>query len=290
MKQRQAIIEKLEATINLKNLCRVYEELSVLEMQKIKDSVIASRDFYSALSEVYVRVKQSYQNHFVDLLKKKGVKNPKKMLIFGKNEKSVSVLITANSRLYGRILQQTCELFLESARKEKCDLVVIGELGKELLKNFDAKLQFQYFFVPDYHLETQNLQELLNYLVQYKKINIFYGFYQTLFNQSPVVSNITGDAPLLSPLAKKEQSKYIFEPDLKNIMMFFEKHILSSLFLQTVFDSYLSRLASRITSMEESIDRIINEENILKTQKRRFIAYDENKKQMERLAGMSLWV
>jgi F0F1-type ATP synthase gamma subunit len=281
LKQKQIITENIAVTADIKNLCHVYEEISVLKMQDIKEKIITARNFFDELSVVYQKVKDSYH------------KNPEKMQIFEKNKKKVSVLISANSRLFGRILRETCELFVLSAKDKNCDLVIIGELGAELIKNYNPEIRFTYFFVPDASLENFDFTPLLEQLIKYKEINVFYGFYQTLFTQKPISSNITGDATLLKPKtaisSTEEKPKFLFEPNLKKILMFFEKNIISSLFLQTVYDSYLSRLASRVSSMEESIDKIIQKENLLAIQKKRLLGYTENKKQMERLAGMSLW-
>jgi F0F1-type ATP synthase gamma subunit len=293
LKQKQKLIEQIEITANFKDLCHVYEELSVIKMQEIREKILNAREYFDELSHVYYRVKMSYREKFSNLLKKRGKKNAEDSLLFNKNQKQVSVLISANSKLFGRILRETCELFVASAHQKNCDLVIIGELGAELITSYNPEIKFKYFFVPDTHLEDFNFNEILDYLLNYEKINVFHGYYQTLFNQSPVASNITGDSfllkepPIVDPA--KPKPRFLFEPALETIMMFFEKNIVSSLFLQTIYDSYLSRLASRVSSMEEAIDKIMIEENSLAIQKRKLISTDENKKQMERIAGMSLW-
>ena len=113
-----------------------------------------------------------------------------------------------------------------------------------------------------------------------------------MMNQSSQFTSITGDMPSNRADAANRPAgtvMYLFEPDLEKIVAFFETQIFSNLFKQTVHESHLARLASRITAMEQALERIENQEKILYSNKRKTIRLTENKVQLERVAGIGLW-
>ena len=77
MAQRKKVLEDLEALNSLKNLAESYEEVAVVRMQKIKDSVLKTRDFLAELSDVFVDLKASYEREIKELIsrQKKGDKS-----------------------------------------------------------------------------------------------------------------------------------------------------------------------------------------------------------------------
>ena len=54
MAQRKVLLEELEALNSLKDLAESYEEIAAIRMQKIKDSVLRTRNFLTDLSGVFV--------------------------------------------------------------------------------------------------------------------------------------------------------------------------------------------------------------------------------------------
>lgn len=71
MLQRKIILEELQALNSIKELVESYEEIAVVRMQRIKDSVIKTRDFLSDLSDIFVDLKSSYLREIKDLLSKR---------------------------------------------------------------------------------------------------------------------------------------------------------------------------------------------------------------------------
>lgn len=63
----------------------------------------------------------------------------------------------------------------------------------------------------------------------------------------------------------------------------------ASILKQVVDESELSRLASRIKSMEDSLGSIEKQENILKKKYLRTLRLAENNKQIQRISGVMLW-
>jgi len=57
MAQKKLIEEDLQALNTVKDLAESYEEIAVIRMQKIKDSVLKARNFLAEISDIFVDLK-----------------------------------------------------------------------------------------------------------------------------------------------------------------------------------------------------------------------------------------
>jgi len=91
MADRKIITEELESLNTLKEMAESYEEIAATQMQKIKDSVLKTRDYLTGISDVFVDLKASYQREVKDLLARR--KNGGKSLptLLQKNPKLLMV-------------------------------------------------------------------------------------------------------------------------------------------------------------------------------------------------------
>src|SRR3989339_1973901 len=156
MIQGKVILEELQALNSLKELAQSYEEIAVVRMQKIKDSVIHTRDFLSDLSDVFVDLKASYLREFKDLLSRRKVGNQTLLPSLQKTGKTLLVYLSSNGKLYGSVTQKTYRLFIDDIRRNKLgesDLLIIGRAGKEMFENAQTGKQFEYFEMPDTNVE-----------------------------------------------------------------------------------------------------------------------------------------
>ncbi len=269
---------------DIRNLCVSYEQISVMRMRRIKDAVLYTRNFYSQLAQVYVQVKKTYTNQVMTLVKKNKVKDPKKMLLLGKSDKSVSVLITANNKLYGDIIDRLYQSFKETVEKKDNDLVIVGSLGKELYEASGLNRPYKYFeIVREDNLTLTDLKPIVQHIAHYSRIDVYFGRYETFFNQIPLTENISGDVRVGEDDEILKKNFYYFEPDLEKILLFFETQIFANLFKQAAYESQLARFASRVQAMEEALGTIAKEEKELFNQMRKTNFLIEEKKQRERV-------
>ena len=129
MAQKKLIEEDLQALNTVKDLAESYEEIAVIRMQKIKDSVLKARNFLAEISDIFVDLKSSYEREVKDLLAR--MKKGEKTLLttLQKNGKTLLVYLSSNGRLYGSVTQKTYHLFVQDLEKPEftnCDIVVIG--------------------------------------------------------------------------------------------------------------------------------------------------------------------
>ena len=294
MPQKKIISENLEALNSLKDLAESYEEIAVIRMQKIKDSVLKTRDFLAELSDVFVDLKSSYDREVKDLLVKRKEGGKDVFPLLQKNGKTLMVYLSSNGRLYGAVTQKTYKLFLQDLKKPEgaaSDILVIGSAGKEMFENSSASRPFSYFEIPDIGVELDHIKQLMQKFLQYEKVHVYYGKFDNVVNQNPIGTSITGENIFESEVIQtvKREDKFIFEPILEKIFYFFETQIIANLFSQTLLENQLARHASRVTAMEEALVHI-DEESKKLIQARNLIKHQQqNIKQLETISGLLLW-
>jgi ATP synthase F1 gamma subunit len=294
MAQKNVIVEELAALNSIKDLAESYEEIAVTKMQKIKDSVLKTRDFLTGLSDVFVDLKASYQEEVRELMekRKKGDKTVSPLL--QKNGKTLLVYLASNGRLYGSVTQKTFRLFIQDLRKpglENADIVIIGRAGKEMYEGANIEKTFEYLDIPDTSVGLEHIKQTMEKFLQYEKVQVYYGKFDNVVNQEPIATSISGEdifeAETPSPLQRED--KFIFEPILEKIFHYFETEIMANLFSQTLLENQLARHASRVNAMEEALIHIEEEAKKLNRIRTRLKHLTQNKKQLETISGLVLW-
>lgn len=294
MPQRKIISENLEALNSLKNLAESYEEIAVVRMQKIKDSVLKTRDFLTDLSDVFVDLKSSYDREVAELLKRRKQGDKSILPLLQKNGKTLLVYLSSNGRLYGSVTQKTYKLFISELKKTdeaKTDIIVIGTAGKEMYENSGVARPFSYFDIPDIGVEMDHIKQLMKKFLQYDQVHVFYGKFDNVVNQTPIGTSISGEnifeSEVVEPVSRDD--RFIFEPILEKIFYFFETQIIANLFSQTLLENQLARHASRVNAMEEALIHIDEESKKLNQAKNLLKHQLQNKKQLETISGIVLW-
>lgn len=293
MQSKQTVQNEFAIIGTLKTLAQAYEQISVMRIQRVRGSVLTTRDFLTGLADIYKDVKRSYKDEVERLTNHH--KNAKIMMSgLTKNGKTVSVLLSSNNKLYGDIVSRVFNLFAQDiGRDPNADIVVIGKVGKSMMDTRLPGIAYTYFDLPDQNASLTDLSPIFKFVVSYEKILVYYGRFLNIVSQEPAVSEISGEESLIDqPLEKEEKADrtpFFFEPNLQRILGFFEDQVFASILKQVVDESELSRLASRIKSMEDSLISIEKQEKILEKKYLRSMRISENNKQMQRLSGMVMW-
>lgn len=294
MTTKREILSEIEYLQTLKTMVETYQEVAAVRMQKLRSSVLATRSFLYDINAIFQQVKLSYKKEMEILMKEKHIKDYKKISFLAKNGKTVFVVFSSNTGLYGDIVRRTFNLFAESFKKEKgdagktkFDVTIVGRTGNFLFQEQFPNTPFTYFDLSDTDVARESLQKLIEHIISYEKVLAFCGQYQSIISQLPTAISISGDR--LPWEGEMVEIKYFFEPSLEKIMEFFEKEIFASIFEQALYEGSLAKFASRMVSLDSVAD---NTKNKLK----QMIALEErirhqimNKKQNEMFASRGLW-
>ena len=284
-KELEIEIENLEG---LSSMVQAFEEIAASRIMHSRQSVLVNRNFMAEIEEMFEEVIFAYKKNSESLIQFGKTKNVKDLTFLNKNGKTLYMLISANTGLYGNIVKRTFDLFVQNSKSETSDRLIIGKLGLLMWQQTKNKDKFYYFDFPDQTINEKNLKEILNFIIQYKKIIIFYGKFQNLVTQDATYSDITGNA-YTDQEGKNSNINYVFEPSLERILEFFEKQIFASLFEQTVRESQLAKIASRLTTLDSASQNISKQLNSVSYEKNRTTHRQQNKKQLETFNSRSLW-
>jgi len=148
---------------------------------------------------------------------------------------------------------------------------------------------YNYYDLEDDRVEVEDLVLVMRYLLQYQKIVVFYGQFKSLVNQVPTATAVSGDE--LYELKPEEQKKhqYLFEPKIGEVLEFFEGQMLTTMFEQTVHESQLAKFASRLMALDTAVENIDRKVTQLNQAGVRLKHRQDSRKQLNRIAGISLW-
>ncbi|MDP3941439.1 MAG: FoF1 ATP synthase subunit gamma [bacterium] len=291
MINNQELLEELTRLTNLKILIETYEEIAANRMRKNRSVVLASRLFNEGLGTMYQRIKSSYKSQILTIMQRKRIASQNVLTMIKRNGKTVSLLISSNAGLYGDIVPKISEQFILFTQKTPCDIGIIGRLGRRLFEERNSNKQYTFFDFPDVDADPLEVEKLATFLIQYEKIYIFYGKFISVGVQQPTMLDVVGEEKdeKEEAASKDSQIKYLFEPSLEQVMMFFEQQIFTSLIEQTVKEAELAKFASRMITLDSATENVKTALKAVQNQQRVLIHRKANKKQQELLTGISLW-
>jgi len=279
----------------IKNLVVTYTEIAASRIQKIRNSVLRNRTFMEEIDKIYEELKHSYQIELSRLLHQP-IANGALPSLVQKNGKTALVLMAANSGLYGDILRKVFDYFWtwnERYEANIADLIIVGNRGKNFLEekvqNSEIKgKKITYFNFPDDNFDPELFKNMLNSLVNYQNVLVFYGLFESIGSQVAMMTSLNGNT-LVIKQEQHEKIEYFFEPSVKDILAFFETEIFTSLLVQTLHESQLAKYASRMVYLDRATEKIKEELKKTHLQQLHLGRRLMNSKQQETISGISLW-
>ena len=270
----------------MKRVIDGYQEIAAIRMRKVRSSVLENRDFLEGLNDIHGQVKTIYHSQF-------GVLSTKKKTLRPTNGKTVSVLLSANTGLYGDIIRKTFDLFYTNVKESDTDVAIVGRYGRKFYEGSDLGKPFDYFDFSDSGRDVQNAKNLLEHILLYESVIVYHGYFQDILSQVPQKTSVTGKQ-LENPHNSSGKSggnrvQYIFEPSIDSVIAFFEGEILTSIFEQSIFESSLSKFASRMISMDYASVNLKNSLKRTNFKLRKSKHRRSNVNQLGTLSGISLW-
>lgn len=287
MSARKEIGKEITELETLRSLAEIYSEVASIGIKKIRDSVLESRAFQDEIAAVFTEVRKSYAREVQKLIKKRGRKKGSERITFlSHNGKTVAVLFSANTRLYGDLVQRTYEMFLKDVKATRSEATIIGKVGLAQFIEDDLGIPYSYFDFPDGYTDQEKLTEISRHLVQYEEIHVFYGKFQNIVTQEPAEEVVNAQLPEVGGEDAGPKTLYFFEPSIEEILMFFEKQIFAALMEQTVRESQLAKFASRLVAMDRAEQNISGRLDLMKVRKLQASHRSANKKQQDAMNSL----
>jgi F0F1-type ATP synthase gamma subunit len=290
MSRIRQINEEYKNISSIRTLVSTYQEIASLRMRAVRDYVMQNRDYFDGISKVYNLVINSYKNEIINMSHagKFRFDSSKNQLAHRRNGESLYVLLSANSALYGNIVQETFFTFLQASKEAPAaKIAVIGKVGKALMEEAHTGIKYEYFDLADTLDDTDNIKKIQEYLLKFENVVVFHGVFESILKQVPRSTYITGGSG--GDVSVNKNVHYMFEPNLQEVLFFFENQIVSSSFIQSLNESYLSKYASRMVSLDVALTDIDKRIKNTQLQKQKIRHYVSNKKQQDLIAGRLLW-
>lgn len=285
MQKKSELIGEIDFLSNLNQLATVYQSISIMKMQQIRAGVTNNRVYVDQLLDIFKSLKYAKID---DKDKQKEMDTAPETA----NKPMATVIITANAKFHGDILRRIFDHFIQKY-DGKGDLYVIGKIGRELIQNYRTKINFKEFDISDLNFTIHDLKPILFNILQYKHIHVYYALFKNIVDQIPTDSDIADFQKLTSAELVEEQGKehpeYLYEPSGQEITGFIHNNVVAMLLLQTVSETHLARLASRMKAMDSLLTRIDDSLKTLKFRERRLKRSIQDGKQLDRMSGIALW-
>lgn len=281
--------KELAGVVSIKDTLETYEEIAAMRMRKIKNSVLRNREFLSGLDKLLNQVEHSYAAEVAVIKRSRKANAVGSISMLPNNGKVITVLLSANTGLYGAVIKETFDSFYEYIRNNDTDVLLVGKLGRKMYEGTKKIKEYSYFDYSDSGFDEENTRKLLALLVKYQKIKVFHGFFENILQQVPKTSEISGDNVFTHSQGQSGEINCIFEPSLEEVLKFFEVQILSSLVDQSVYESFLSKFASRMISLDIAVANTTKKINYMRYESQKLRHKKMNSDQLGVLSSMSLW-
>jgi len=237
------IIRKMEESLdNIRAITRVFEHSAARKMDVNRDEIgkLVNHLNEAVNSYSYVKIAQAGNKKNRDALLASSWRSIKK--------KKVLILVTSESKYVGNLVDAMVKQFILEFSQGGSDAIVIGEVGKNLLakQGFSAP-NVIYFDFNDDKPDWNVVSKVNEQLTDYGQIVIFYGQYKSILTQELKREDISQAIIVKSvPNAKK----YDFEPSALEALGMLEKQIISSSFLQKLYETGLTKNAVAVKVLE----------------------------------------
>jgi len=240
MRRANLIQKETDRIMAVEDLTAVFEAIASTQIAKIKDKVVMAEEFFDLLWKRYTSIRVDPNSRITSRMSDKLI------------NKTVLVIISAETGLSGDIDQRLIESMLNDYHSDTHDIVVLGTHGANQLK--DRGIPFVKFYkVPESDTYV-DVSPVIESIKDYARIKIFYEEYISLGVQEIKTIDLFSNLKEMSQNAQSEDDTMsakdtIFEPSIDDIAEQMELGMMNLAFSQAILESSLAQAASRFNAM-----------------------------------------
>lgn len=264
----------------LKEMAAAYAEIAALRMNKKREVVLYTRQFLAELDKLFGDIRNAYVRMYR--------KHDAGATLLSHNGKTVAVLLSANTKLYGDLIKRTYDVFVDDVINQKSEATILGRAGMQIFETEHPHHPCTYFDFPDEAIDRQALAKVMKHLVPYEQIHVYYGKFVNVLRQEPDKYTIAASLSIADD-PDIRVTPYLFEPTIEAILQYFEGQIFGTMMTQAVAEAQLGKYAARLTAMDRAGVRITEKLKKAKQQALMEKHYWLNKKMIDGLTAKHLW-
>jgi len=234
--------KEIEQISALETIAGAYSEIAALRIDNIRNSFEQNSLYYEEISQIYHLVKRfaNSQNLSTTVLANSSANR----------FDTLYVAITSNHGFYGPLNSDAVDTMIKDATIPNADRMIIGAMGISYARNISSASPFASMAFSLDNPTSEEIYQFLKLSSGYKRIFIYYPKYISMLKQIIDAVDITHSPD--SPSQIPADIKYIFEPELSKILIFFEEQIRYLLFVRVLLETNLSRTATRLITMDSA--------------------------------------
>lgn len=278
-------LKKLEDSLNnIRSITRVFEHVAAQKIDVNRNELVNLaghiKEAVSSYGSIKIAFSRDHKKQSLEVMRT-AMREPVK--------RKVLVFVSSESKYFGNIINSIAQLFVAEFKQGGADAMIIGRIGREMLeaqKTFSPQMMFFDFNddKPDWNIFHSVSEELS----KYQEIVIFYGKYKSILTQEAKREDISQAVRVDSTISPK---KYEYEGGDRKALALLEKQIISSAFMQKLFESGLAKNAVAVKILEigaiaERINQAFGQLSILKL---RYAKDVNNRKQIQLYGSRHLW-
>ncbi len=283
MKSLKNIKDELDYLQGFLDMVESYEEIAALRTRKVKKSILERGEFMKGLNEAFAYISYAYRIY------RESLKGKAKERVLNTNGKTVYVLLSSNTGMYGDIIVNTFEKFKKDAINSDADIFIVGKVGQRMYENLGTKKKYTYFEMMDNGIDEPAIKKLIEKVIEYSNIIVYHGSFKSVISQAATRTEVPGELKKIENNLKSYNERFLFEPSVEGVAEHFEKQIESLIFEQIVFESCLSKFASRMISMDIASENISNKIRLTDIEMKKAKHRDLNSSMQSVIFGGSLW-
>lgn len=271
------------------------QKIAAGRMVKLRNMVVSSRRF---VDEATVILRELELERTKKLTSELGVE--KSELVNASKKKSPDptqnttaiIVVSSDQGLcgsYNTDIAKKIEIIIPE--HPKADYFVIGKKGQEFFRRLARKNNLKYYpyNIPE-EVKIEDLRSLIGMFYHYDQIMLVYSKYINTATREVVFLELTQPNIRTEEIKKEaEEGKFIFEPDIEELISSISHKLRYALFRQQILDSKLSLYTAQMLAMKTAAD---NAQDLLKDLQ---LEYNKarrkliDKKIQEVQAGRALW-
>lgn len=229
------------------------EDISALHLQSIRSGFERNRTFYAGIRALYGTVRTFGE---------------KKQLKIKKERSTLLVALTSNKRFYGGLMREVVSGLGKSLTQiPSADALVIGRAGWQYIEQMNLVSRVRQTLTEDDMPTAEEFESLLSTFEHYERVLVLYPKFINPFRQDVGIEDITQSPERAIPASEaisadtktqtgdEDEVGYIFEPEVPEILAFFDAQVVRVLFQGVLLEADLARTAARLLRLEESQER-----------------------------------
>ena len=281
--------EEMVVVQSVGDFTNALQQIATIRMVRLRNKVASSRPYVEAANEILcelVSLRNSLDVDDIIGLEKKHSKDAMGPV----SSKSAVIVITSNQGLVGRYNMEIYTRVERIANEQKdADFFVIGKKGQEYFQGTHFKVHDFPYEVPD-DFGINDLQRLIALFDYYAHVTLIYSHYINSATHDVVTVSISNPTAVPEdPNTAKKWGRYMFEPDIIELINGISKHLRAALFQQQIMDGRLSQFSSQMIGMKTASDNageLLTDLRVEYNKARRKMI---DKKISEVFAGSALW-